>query len=229
MFERALAASRFLVILATVSLLLGAVVLLSYGAVVTIDAIIQVVRMGVVDAKMEKALVIELIGLVDLFLLAIVLLIIASGVYQLFVSQIKMPPALTVRSLSELKEKLVSVIIVVLAVIFLGEVGEKSLQSTGQINLIELGIGASVVMIALTVFILIQAVSGRIEHAGSLLVRYDSAPSHADDAHGAAAHPAMPSSSTEKVDSPQPPVERPAAASHLQSARPATERSPITG
>ncbi len=68
----------------------------------------------------------EIIGAVDLYLIAIVLLIFSFGLYELFISRIspdeamkvKLPPILEISSLDELKDKLAKVIVMVLVVSF---------------------------------------------------------------------------------------------------------------
>lgn len=62
---------------------------------------------------------VHMIALLDAFLLAIVLYIFAVALYELFIGEIKVPPWLVIRNLDDLKLKLVSVIILVMAVTFL--------------------------------------------------------------------------------------------------------------
>ena len=63
--------------------------------------------------------------MIDFFLLGTVLYIIAMGLYELFIDdKLPMPKWLHIESLDNLKEKLVTVIIVMLAASFLGEVVE---------------------------------------------------------------------------------------------------------
>lgn len=73
---------------------------------------------------LHKFIVSEIIGAVDLYLIAIVLLIFSFGVYELFIydkkkeSSIRLPSILTINSLDELKDKLAKVIVMVLVVSF---------------------------------------------------------------------------------------------------------------
>ncbi len=72
----------------------------------------------------------EIIGAVDLYLIAIVILIFSFGVYELFISKMtppeeikfKLPPILEITSLDELKDKLAKVIVMVLLVSFFKKV-----------------------------------------------------------------------------------------------------------
>ena len=58
---------------------------------------------------------IKFIELMDAFLIATALLIFAIGLYELFIEDIAMPEWLEVHSLHDLKAKLASVIVLVLA------------------------------------------------------------------------------------------------------------------
>ncbi len=75
--------------------------------------------------ELHEDIVSEIIGAVDLYLIAIVLLIFSFGLYELFISKvipterkIKLPPILEINSLDELKDKLAKVIVMVLVVSF---------------------------------------------------------------------------------------------------------------
>jgi|AAUQ01.1.fsa_nt_gi uncharacterized membrane protein YqhA len=127
-FESILWNSRFFVVLAVIFSMIGGIGLL---IVASLD-IIHVVQLiysnyfgsaGHIPNFHEK-IVAELIGAVDLYLIAIVLFIFGFGLYELFISQIdiaQMSAAsriLEIKSLDELKDKLAKVIIMVLIVGF---------------------------------------------------------------------------------------------------------------
>lgn len=158
MFERVLAGSRYLLLLAVISVFLGAITLLVYATFVTFVGVTEVIGVAVTspqvltDSKAAKAMTIELINMVDLFLLAVVLYITAVGIYQLFIGKLQLPGALVIKSLEELKEKLVGVVVVVLGVMFLGELGDATFAQEGKPNIVELGVGIAVVIAALTWF-----------------------------------------------------------------------------
>lgn len=61
---------------------------------------------------------VDMIALLDAFLLAVVLYVFAVALYELFIGEIKVPPWLVIRNLNDLKLKLVSVIVLVMAVTF---------------------------------------------------------------------------------------------------------------
>jgi len=61
---------------------------------------------------------IELIELMDIFLIATVLFIFALGMYELFIDSVNLPEWLIIRNLHDLKVKLSSVIILVMSITF---------------------------------------------------------------------------------------------------------------
>lgn len=94
-------------------------------------------------------LVVGFIEVADIFLLAVVLYIMAVGLYELFIDDnLPLPGWLVIHNLEDLKEKLVGVVIVVLAVFFLGRV----IESTEPIEVLYLGGGIALVIGALSYF-----------------------------------------------------------------------------
>jgi uncharacterized membrane protein YqhA len=143
-------ASRYLVIAAVVGALAASVALFVYGLAETALVIVQAVAKAEVSSKGAKALALEFIEIVDLFLLGTVLLMIALGLYELFInSDLKLPEWLQIRTFDDLKLKLVGVVIVVLAVLFLGQV----VAWNGERDLLRFGAGIAVVIAALTYFL----------------------------------------------------------------------------
>ncbi len=127
LFEGILWNTRFFVLLAVVFSMIGGIALF---VVASID-IWHVAGMvwtnyfgGVHVEDFHSALVGELIGAVDLYLMAIVMFIFGFGLYELFISQIDIAQKSTsskileIHSLDELKDKLAKVILMVLIVSF---------------------------------------------------------------------------------------------------------------
>jgi uncharacterized membrane protein YqhA len=96
-----------------------------------------------------KHLAVECIEMIDLFLLGTVLYITSLGLYTLFIDNLPLPPWLNIHSLDDLKEKLVGVIVVLLAVTFLGNV----VTWDGSTSIWTLGISVGVVLFALGLFL----------------------------------------------------------------------------
>jgi uncharacterized membrane protein YqhA len=102
------------------------------------------------DGMGQKQLVGSLVQQADTALLAAVFYVIALGLYSLFVDdEIPMPKWLRVRNLGDLKELLASVVIVVVAVIFLGF----ALTWDGVQNLLIIGLSSAAVIAALALFL----------------------------------------------------------------------------
>jgi uncharacterized membrane protein YqhA len=143
-------ASRYLVIAAVVGALAASLALFIYGLAETVVVIVQAIAKAEVSSKGAKALALEFIEIVDLFLLGTVLLMISLGLYELFInSDLKLPEWLQIRTFDDLKLKLVGVVIVVLAVLFLGHV----VAWNGERDLLRLGAGIAAVIAALTYFL----------------------------------------------------------------------------
>src|SRR5262249_60672632 len=71
-----------------------------------------------------------------------------GALYELFIRQIDLPVGVTVVSLDDLKDKLVGVIIVALAVSFLAQIASWA----GQTDLLSYGVSLALVMLALGAF-----------------------------------------------------------------------------
>lgn len=150
MIPRILASTRYLVIVPVVCIFVAAVGLQIYGAVGTFQAIGDAIAAGKVSSKGAKDLLLRFIELVDLFLLGTVLFVIAIGLYELFIDDtVPVPPWLEIHDLDDLKEKLIGVVIVVLGVLFLGQV----ISWDGQRDLLSPGAAIALVIAALTYFL----------------------------------------------------------------------------
>ena len=122
MLRRALASSRYIMVVAVLGTLVGSLTLTLYTAVVLATGVVSVVREGSLSVKAVKIFSVALIEAVDVFLIAIAVYIISLGLYSLFIDDsLPMPRWLEVHDLEDLKGNLVSVVVAVLAVLFLRE------------------------------------------------------------------------------------------------------------
>jgi uncharacterized membrane protein YqhA len=102
------------------------------------------------DAEGAKHVSVEVISLVDLFLLGTVLYVVAVGLYQLFVNpRLPTPAWLKITDLDDLKERLLATIVVLLAVSFLGYV----VTWDGSFSLLAAGVAIGVVLIAISLLL----------------------------------------------------------------------------
>jgi uncharacterized membrane protein YqhA len=150
MLRRILASSRFMVLLPVVATFIASFALLFYEAAVVGKAVIDTAWQGAASPKNAKALAVGLIEAVDAFLIAIALYIISLGLYVLFVDdKLQLPKWLDIRNLDDLKNNLVSVVIVVLAVLFLRE----AIARQSGYDLLAYGAALAIVIAALTFFL----------------------------------------------------------------------------
>jgi uncharacterized membrane protein YqhA len=150
MLRQLLSSSRYVVITAVLGALAASLALFIYGLAETVVAIAQAVAKAEVSSKGAKALALEFIEIVDLFLLGTVMLMIALGLYELFIdADLQLPEWLQIRTFDDLKHKLIGVVIVVLAVLFLGYV----VAWDGQRDLLRPGLAIALVIAALSYFL----------------------------------------------------------------------------
>jgi uncharacterized membrane protein YqhA len=144
--RRLLVSSRYVVIIAVAGAFVSALLALVYGALALVGLIAEGLthhEFGVVAAK---HLAIELIQLIDLFLLGIVLYIVALGLYELFIDPtLPTPGWLAIRTLDDLEERIIGVIVVLISVTFLSAIVEWD----GGVNVLALGAAVGVVLLPL--------------------------------------------------------------------------------
>jgi uncharacterized protein (TIGR00645 family) len=118
-FERVLWSSRYVVVLASIFSVIAAITLFIIGSYTIINGIFEYI-----DIFEKNQLLKNIIKAVDLYLIAVVLLIFGFGIYELFVSKIDIArrdtdvTILEVENIDELKDKIIKVIIMVLIVSF---------------------------------------------------------------------------------------------------------------
>lgn len=126
-FEKLLLFSNSFTLLPVIFGLLGAIVLFiiaSYDIIVVFGDVYAYFFKGFHPENFHSDVVGEIVGAIDLYLMALVLYIFSFGIYELFVSEIeelkssKQSKVLEVHSLDELKDKIGKVIIMVLIVNF---------------------------------------------------------------------------------------------------------------
>ena len=144
--KRFLGATRYLVLVAVIGAFVLAATLLLGGLAQTFSLVAGAFQ----GSKSIKQLSLDGIVLVDAFLIGTVFLIIALGLYSLFIDDtIPVPPWLEFHTLDDLKIKLLNVVVVVLAVTFLGlVVGWK-----GNAEIFSVGAAIAFVIAALTYFL----------------------------------------------------------------------------
>jgi uncharacterized membrane protein YqhA len=149
MIGRMVASSRFFVLVATVSLFLAFMAVMVSTIIVTVTTILH--AMGVnYDGMTQNEMIGKLIKQADYALLATVLYVLALGLYSLFVDdRVPMPVWLRIHDLGHLKELLAGVVVVAIAVIFLGQ----ALTWDGTSDLLAPGLASAAVIASLALFL----------------------------------------------------------------------------
>ena len=150
--ERVLEGARFAVLVPVVTLLLAAFVAFVYGVAYFVDSIRLIIDHPFPIAKNIGLFIV----IVDLFLVGVTLLIAAIGLFELFLAPDTpqdgrriLPAWLVIRDLNDLKARVISMIVLVSAVSFTDLVVD---FRAGR-DILYLGVGVSLVILALTVFI----------------------------------------------------------------------------
>lgn len=112
-----LSRSRFLVLIPVILSLIASAAAFIWGAFKTAEVIYGLFRH--ITGEGGHSSVVGLISIMDTFLIATALLIFALGMYELFIEDVDFPAWLVIHDLHDLKAKLGSVIILVMAVAFL--------------------------------------------------------------------------------------------------------------
>lgn len=113
--EKILEKSKNLILIATISSLIASFAAFAWGAFKTVMVILNLF----ISHGKDPLATIALIELMDIFLIATALFIFSVGMYELFIKDINLPEWLVIHNLHDLKAKLGSVIILVMAVTFL--------------------------------------------------------------------------------------------------------------
>ena len=150
-FEGALWKVRLFVLLPVIFGLIGAVILFVVASKDIFEVLIYTLSVylnGLHPEKFHEEIVSRIIGAVDLYLIAVVMLIFAFGLYELFISKIDAAEEtsagnniLAIHSLDQLKDKIAKVIVMVLIVSFFQKVLHTNYDGALQMLYFALSIG----------------------------------------------------------------------------------------
>ena len=157
-FESSLWASRFMVIMAVIFGLVGAVVLFvvaSFDVYETSKYVFTTYTTHAHPENFHENVVGGIIGAVDLYLIGVVMLLFSFGLYELFISDIDAAKSedgrenkiLAIHSLDQLKDKISKVIVMVLVVGFFQKVGHT--QYTGALDMLYFALSITAVAVGL--------------------------------------------------------------------------------
>jgi uncharacterized membrane protein YqhA len=136
--------SKYLALVGVIALLFAAVAAFAWGTLKTVDTIFLVLS----SLGRDKAITVELIEIVDSFLIATALLIFSVSLYELFIDKLELPDWMLAHDLYDLKTKLSSMIVLVMAVKFL----EKLLEVKDAKALLQIGIATALMSAVLIAF-----------------------------------------------------------------------------
>ncbi len=137
--------SKYLSLLAVITLLLTFTLSLFWAIVQAVKAWGQII----LSVGQAPEIILSILKLIDAFLVAMVIYILAASIYKLFVSDVELPSKLVARNIPELKSKLSGVIVLVMAVHFVEVMFEDKLA--GLEKLWE-ALGISIVALVLIAF-----------------------------------------------------------------------------
>jgi uncharacterized membrane protein YqhA len=143
-----LAGSRYLIIISVLGTLVGSIIVLGYGAVTVVGVLIQIfVVRNIFTTEEIKIVAVASVELIDLFLLSTILYITSLGLYRLFIDpKLPLPNWLEIGDLNDLKERILGVILVLLAISFLGYVVD---WHFGDYSIVALGVAVGLVLFAI--------------------------------------------------------------------------------
>jgi uncharacterized membrane protein YqhA len=141
--------ARGTMLIAIVATFVIATALLVY----TLYEIYDAVKLLLTTKSDGKKITLAAIEAVDTFLLVTVLHVVAIGLYQLYIqNDIPIPAWVKIETIDDLKVTLSGVVILVLAVFFLG----RAIVGDASQNLLLMGGGIGAVIVALTLFVYVQ-------------------------------------------------------------------------
>ena len=157
-FEKLLWKLRYIVILSVILSMVASISLFLIGSWDIIYSIVYQNPLFNAEVTNNNDLLFKIISSIDLFLIGIVLLIFGFGVYELFINEIDFAKGkfaestLKIKSLDQLKNKIIKVIIIVLIVKFLKKILKLTPQFTNPNDI--LIFSASILAICLGYFLI---------------------------------------------------------------------------
>jgi uncharacterized membrane protein YqhA len=140
--------TRFVVLLAVIAVLLVALSLFVLGTVMAMIGVGKAWVAAFSPGAEAPDLTVEFLELVTVMLKAVVFYLIAVGLYSLFIAPLNLPVALGVETLNDLETKIISVVIVIMAVEFL----DHFIRWEDPVETLQYGAALAVAVAALVLF-----------------------------------------------------------------------------
>ena len=136
--KKVIEASKYLSLIAVITLLLVFILALLWGVGRAVTAAYEILS----SYGQSSSVSLLLIKVIDAFLIAIVLYLLAASIYRLFIDDVGVPARMVARNLPELKSKLSGIIVLVMAVRFVEALFEGTQHS---MDLLWLGLATAAV------------------------------------------------------------------------------------
>ena len=151
MLRKLLYVSRYLMVLPVIGSLFLTLSVVVSGLVLVLVQEWELLQMGEYSARTAKQLTLTVIEAIDMFLVGAISYIIAVGVYILFIGQKddQSFKRFKIESLADLENKVIGVVVVAMAVGFVG----KAAEAPGPLAVLQGGAGVAVVIAALCLFL----------------------------------------------------------------------------
>lgn len=151
MLRKLLEYSRFLLVLPVIGslLLMFSVVITGFCSLLVQER--ELLQQGGFSSRAAKELTITVIQTIDMFLVGAISYIVAVGIYKLFISQEEgqLLKRIKIEKLADLENKIIGILVVALAVGFLG----KAEEAVDKLALLQGGAAISLVIGALCLFL----------------------------------------------------------------------------
>lgn len=140
--------TRFIVLVGVLGVLLVSAMLFLLGAGLAVTSVWSAIRSVLHGEPSGTDLTVQFLEIVSTMLKAVVFYLIGVGFYSLFIAPLNLPVALGVKTLADLESKIISVIIVIMAITFL----EHFIQWQQPAETLQFGIAFAVVVAVLVLF-----------------------------------------------------------------------------
>ena len=148
--------TRFVILLAVLAILLVAVALFLLASWLAVIGVWHAFEDALAGRLDSTAVTVDLLEVISAMLKAVVFYIVGVGLYSLFIGPLNLTTALGVETLAELERKVVSIVILILAVTLL----EHFIRWENPVDTLRFGATLALVVVALVAF---QAVSLRAD------------------------------------------------------------------
>lgn len=152
--------SRYLPLTGIFSMLVGSLAAFGVGVVKTV----HVLQTAVTQYTEAEPTLYVLFEALDCFLVGTGLIVIAVGLYELFIGGLEVPDWMLVKSLDELKAKFVFVIVPVMAAKFIQKILK---QDTNALETLYYGAAIAIVTLTLSAFVFVSIKEKEVDKAHS--------------------------------------------------------------